>query len=180
MGIKFDIETNRDDFKKDVPPNIGGIYFLYNKNMELLYIGKAVNFRNRMTPYMYGCIILTTPKTIELFATFYHVKLLIIEDRNKMVEIERQYIKQYKPPCNTIGLGISRLPEYRRLMMPKIRKNVSISEDVLGQINNLIDELNQYTGGAYRFNNILDYALKSVIPELEKTLKRIKKSNELI
>lgn len=35
-------------FKRYIPPNISGIYFLYDKDKHLLYIGKATNIKHRL------------------------------------------------------------------------------------------------------------------------------------
>ncbi len=172
--MEFTIRTNRDEFRKTVPKNIGGVYFLYDKNMQLLYIGKAVGFRNRFESHLYGCS-LCNEEARNLFNTFFYINLLVIDDEEKALTLELEYIQKYNPICNTVGVTIPKLSKTPRQREPKgsnkIAKQVRLPADTYQQTMELIDKLNKTSYSNYSFNSVLDVALKAYIPELEKGIK---------
>jgi hypothetical protein len=143
--LEFDIETNRDDFKKDVPKGKGGIYFLYDKNMQLLYIGQTKNYVNRFDNHFYGPHHIGTKEISLLFHGFYYIKLVLIEDEFARINVEKELIKQYVPTCNTIGTGRCR-------MNKKINKltscvYASLPQTTLNSIQADVDQLNSECPG---------------------------------
>ncbi len=104
--MQFDIEVNREEFRKIIPKGMSGVYFLYDKDMQLLYIGRAVDIKNRFDSHLYGNS-LHNEERHKLFDTFQYVKILKV-DKVMLDETERYYIKKHKPPCNTIGTGRNR------------------------------------------------------------------------
>ncbi len=98
-----------------IAPEGGGIYFFYNANHELLYIGQTQNFKKRMgqyqTDYFYllGLFGLDKPsivdtlfrqRTIILYlADVKEIKFMRCSQRN-LLGIESELIKQLLPPLN--------------------------------------------------------------------------------
>ena len=149
MELKFDIETNRDNFKKIVTPDMGGVYFLYDKGMRLLYIGRAVNFRIRIDPYIAGCCAIETKETHKMFNTFHYIKLIFMDATEANTQ-EIAFIKHFLPPCNTIGTGRCRLPDRCRKKEPDVMKQVRIAKSTFNEITELINKSNN---GQYGMGN---------------------------
>jgi excinuclease ABC subunit C len=80
-------------------PHKPGIYFLYDGNKRLVYIGKAKDIKNRMAEYRY-LDFLTRPQFKGM--TLKYIDYIIIDDKKERKEREKQFIKKYNPPLNIL------------------------------------------------------------------------------
>jgi len=80
-------------------PNSPGIYLFY-KNKELVYVGKATSLKSRVRSYL-------NPKTLRPIETLIHeVNDIKIKETDSVLEaliLEAEYIKKFKPKYNAIG-----------------------------------------------------------------------------
>lgn len=78
-------------------PQLSGVYFLLDSNGDIMYIGASVNVSTRIRDHKRGTknYIFDTPRIID-FATAVYIPV----DREKLGEIEKQYIIRYDPPFN--------------------------------------------------------------------------------
>ncbi len=94
-------------------PEKSGIYFLYNIEKELVYIGKALNLRKRLSSYFksdYSHGILF-PESIE------YVEYLIAKNEKEAYFLERDFIKSKAPKYNI------RLKDDKNFLLLRIKIN---------------------------------------------------------
>ena len=73
---------------------ISGIYFLYDRNKELLYIGQSKNLRTRLHSHFNGTSHLKDKKNaIHSFSVLY-AKI------EELTELEKNFILKYQPKIN--------------------------------------------------------------------------------
>ena len=82
-------------------PTEPGIYLFYNKNKELIYIGKATSLRNRVQSYFRG------PRSSRPIEQMMHevmdIKIKQTDSVLEAVILEANYIKKYLPKYNVDG-----------------------------------------------------------------------------
>ncbi|MBU0596809.1 GIY-YIG nuclease family protein [Patescibacteria group bacterium] len=82
-------------------PNKPGIYLFYNKNKELVYVGKATSLKNRVRSYFVGT---RTSRPIEQFID--EVVGIRYKETDSVLEaiiLEANYIKKFLPKYNVEG-----------------------------------------------------------------------------
>jgi DNA polymerase-3 subunit epsilon len=80
---------------KDIQEKRSGIYFIYNKKKELMYIGKAKNIYQRLNQH-----ISTTFGDRKIQHHYYYANYKLIDDADEREEEETRYINELKPPLN--------------------------------------------------------------------------------
>lgn len=91
---------NREDFKllQNTLPNLPGIYKYFSKQKELIYVGKAINIRKRVSSYFTGNTV--NNKTAELVQRINSIEFTIVDNEHNAFLLENSLIKQYKPKYN--------------------------------------------------------------------------------
>lgn len=169
--LQFSFKTNRDEFRRAVPYNIGGVYFLYDKDMALLYIGQTVNFRDRFESHLYGSP-LPNEQNRKLFNTFYYIRFIVVAEPEKAIELESEYIFKYKPLCNVRGKG-STLPAVRQKYGSrggnKISKQIKIRASLYDGIMEYLDRRNKKHSynPPIPFSRIVESALMAYMKQIE-------------
>ena len=79
-------------------PREPGIYKYYNKENELLYVGKAKDLRKRVNSYFLKN--LTNYKTHELVNRIHHIEFTIVNNEQDAFLLENSLIKEYQPLFN--------------------------------------------------------------------------------
>jgi predicted GIY-YIG superfamily endonuclease len=100
-GVHPDIEFLADDFFHvsdiHIPRGKSGVYFLFNENYELLYVGKAKSLRDRITSHVKG---LTHVK--KYCKNFHYVGVLYVDNYDLESElIETDLIRNLDPFLNS-------------------------------------------------------------------------------
>ena len=75
-----------------------GVYRMYGKDGELLYVGKAKNLKNRVSSYFVKT--LEHPKTQALVARIYDIQTLVVRSETEALLLEQNLIKLHRPPYN--------------------------------------------------------------------------------
>ncbi|MFW2047110.1 excinuclease ABC subunit UvrC [Acinetobacter variabilis] len=75
-----------------------GVYRMYGKDGELLYVGKAKNLKNRVSSYFIKT--LDHPKTQALVARIYDIQTLVVRSETEALLLEQNLIKLHRPPYN--------------------------------------------------------------------------------
>ncbi len=75
-----------------------GVYRMYGKDGELLYVGKAKNLKNRVSSYFVKT--LENPKTQALVARIYDIQTLVVRSETEALLLEQNLIKLHRPPYN--------------------------------------------------------------------------------
>lgn len=84
------------DYKK--LPTSTGIYIFTGKNGKPLYIGKAINIRNRVKSYFKNSG--SNPRIEKMIETSLNIKFIETDSEIEALILESQYIKKYKPDFN--------------------------------------------------------------------------------
>ncbi len=79
-------------------PRNPGIYKYYNKDNELLYVGKAKDLRKRVSSYFFKN--LTSYKTHELVSRINHIEFTIVNSEQDAFFLENSLIKNFQPRFN--------------------------------------------------------------------------------
>lgn len=88
---------SRDDV--NLLPGLPGVYRFYNKNDELIYIGKAKNLRKRVISYFNKSSYINR-KTQRLVSEIQNIEFAISNTEFDAFLLENNLIKQYKPKYN--------------------------------------------------------------------------------
>ena len=78
--------------------SLPGVYRMYGKDGELLYVGKAKNLKNRVSSYFVKT--LDHPKTQALVARIYDIQTLVVRSETEALLLEQNLIKLHHPPYN--------------------------------------------------------------------------------
>ena len=79
-------------------PASPGIYQFLNKNGKVIYVGKAINLKNRVRSYFQGNI--TSPKTLALVSKIDDLNILVTDSELEALILENNLIKELKPRYN--------------------------------------------------------------------------------
>ncbi len=82
---------------KDLPTQ-PGVYFYYDKNGKIIYIGKAKVLKNRVKSYFTGTP--DSPKTARLIARIWDLETLVTRTEVEALLTEANLIKQHRPRFN--------------------------------------------------------------------------------
>lgn len=83
-------------------PQTPGIYKYFDKNKEILYVGKAINLKKRVTSYFHGQQKLDT-KTQHLVSKIDRVEIIQVQSEFEALLLEAELIKKYHPKYNVIA-----------------------------------------------------------------------------
>jgi excinuclease ABC subunit C len=82
---------------KDLPPN-PGIYQFKNDKGKVIYVGKALNLRNRVRSYFHTSQV--SPKTLALVTKIEDIELIVTDNEIEALVLENNLIKEFKPRYN--------------------------------------------------------------------------------
>ena len=93
------LKVFNSDFKKNIPKS-PGVYIFYNKENKPLYVGKAVNLKNRVSSYFSS--IKHSIKTKSLVSKIYFIDFVVTKNENDSFLLENNFIKNLKPKYNIL------------------------------------------------------------------------------
>jgi len=79
-------------------PQTCGVYQFLDKNNKVIYVGKAVNLRNRVRSYFHRNI--TSPKTKKIAQKVRNVEVIVTDNEIEALILENNLIKKLKPRYN--------------------------------------------------------------------------------
>jgi excinuclease ABC, C subunit len=82
---------------KDLPGS-PGIYQFKNDKGKIIYVGKALNLKNRVRSYFHGSV--ESPKTIALVNKIEDLELIVTDNEIEAFVLENNLIKEFKPRYN--------------------------------------------------------------------------------
>lgn len=91
----------RENLEKKISqlPSCPGVYFFKNKKMQIIYVGKASNLKNRVRQYFQNSRP-KDPKTQVLINEISDVEIIEVASEIDALFLEAELIKRYKPPYN--------------------------------------------------------------------------------
>jgi excinuclease ABC subunit C len=81
-------------------PNSPGIYKYFDADNTLIYVGKAINLKNRVRSYFSGHD--HSPKTQVLVSKIDHLETIVVQSEVDALLLETNLIKEYRPRYNII------------------------------------------------------------------------------
>ena len=93
------LKVSESDFKKNIPKN-PGVYIFYNKEKKPLYVGKAINLKNRVSSYFSS--IKHSIKTKSFVSKINFVDFVITKNENDSFLLENNFIKNLNPKYNIL------------------------------------------------------------------------------
>ena len=82
-------------------PDAPGVYFYYNEQGKLLYVGKATSLKQRVGSYFVGKD--KHPRTAELVSKIVEIKYTQVPTVIEALVLEANQIRTHKPPYNILG-----------------------------------------------------------------------------
>ncbi len=79
-------------------PEKPGVYQYFNEKGKIIYVGKAINLKNRVRSYFHNGV--NSPKTLALVSKIYDLELIVTDNEIEALVLENNLIKQYKPRYN--------------------------------------------------------------------------------
>ena len=95
--------------KLDSLPTVPGVYQYYAEGGELLYVGKAVNLRNRVRSYFHQSARLE-PKTARLVSHIADLEWIVTASELEALLLEMNLIKEHRPRYNILLKDDKRYP----------------------------------------------------------------------
>ncbi len=97
--MKMSIPEHLETTVKNLPM-LPGCYLYYDKKGEVIYVGKAVNLRNRVRSYFNPATWVQYPKTGRLVKEIERIEFVIRANELEALIQEAELIKKYKPRFN--------------------------------------------------------------------------------
>lgn len=82
-------------------PTQPGVYIMHDKNDTIIYVGKAVNLRNRVRQYFQSTRN-KSPKVIQMAAHVDHFEYIVTDSELEALVLESNLIKENRPKYNTM------------------------------------------------------------------------------
>ncbi len=129
--IKYNINMNENIKKQlEIIPNSPGSYQFYDKNGEIIYIGKAKNLHRRVSSYFLNKKN-ASPKLMVMVPQIADIKYIVVDTEIESLILESQLIKKHKPKYNVLLKDDKKFPyfvvtkeEYPRIIVArKANKN---------------------------------------------------------
>lgn len=99
MRIKTQlIDLNRLDFLEKIP-SLPGVYQFVDKKQNVVYVGKSVNLRSRISSYFSTAAL---PKTKKMVSTSKYIGFIVTNNEFEALILEAELIKREKPKYNVI------------------------------------------------------------------------------
>jgi len=144
----------------DELPNESGVYFFYDEEGSLLYIGKATSLRSRVRSYFQGDMMAKRgPLINEMVKKIHDIKVVVTESVLEALVLESYEIKKQQPTYNTHNKSqrsfaylVITDEEYPRLLVKRERDILEkrVPEDIL------------YSFGPFTSKRVLFQALKII------------------
>lgn len=81
-------------------PTDSGVYLMMDAQGGIIYVGKAVNLKNRVSQYFHASV--KTEKTIQLVSNIVDFRYIITKNEVDALVLENNLIKQYAPKYNIL------------------------------------------------------------------------------
>ncbi len=109
-----------------IPKDKSGIYKIYNKNNEVMYIGKAASLRQRICQHMSS-----SSNSYDINHNFYTIRCIYVDDPFEREIFETFLINTMKPPLNWDKVFTYKSQRYsEKFRHPEIVREEKIEEEI--------------------------------------------------
>jgi len=109
---------------KDMPEQ-PGVYIFKDKKGSVIYIGKAINLKSRVSSYFTNKSLLQ-PKTLKLVSNTVDISFILVESEIEALILESDLIKKHKPKYN---IALKDDKSFKYIVVQKDRVVVSRGEE---------------------------------------------------
>ena len=128
--------SNNIKYKLSLLPEEPGVYLMLDKDKVVIYVGKALNLKNRIKSYFVGSI--TDNKTFHLVSHICDFEYIITNSEQEAFLLESNLIKTYQPKYNIIMKDDKKYPY--------IKINTSTDFPTLEVSREIVKDGSQYYG----------------------------------
>lgn len=122
LNKNFSFQLNfisKDDI--EIIPSTTGIYFMYNENKDLMYIGKTIHLNSRVADHLAG-----RTHTDDICHNFKYIKYVEIDNEELLDDYETYYINLYKPKLNVSKVYTYRSERYTPKYNSKLNEFINL------------------------------------------------------
>lgn len=121
------------DFSEQVQnlPQAPGVYLMYNEANEIIYVGKAISLRNRVSSYFQKSSSGKTPKVLAMVEHIDHFEYILVENEVEALVLESNFIKEHAPKYNILLRDDKQYPYIRisNEKFPRLQKVRQVEND---------------------------------------------------
>ena len=93
-------EFNLEEELKKLPEH-PGVYLMHDKSDEIIYVGKAINLKNRVRQY-FQTGRNRSPKIEKMITLIHYFEYIVTDSELEALVLENNLIKEYAPKYNTM------------------------------------------------------------------------------
>ncbi|MFA7599059.1 MAG: GIY-YIG nuclease family protein, partial [Candidatus Cloacimonas sp.] len=128
------METSKDKIKKRLKtlPTSAGVYLMRNRNDDVIYVGKAVNLRNRVRSYFSGNVNQTEPyrtKVEKMASQVSDFDYIITPSEEEAFLLEANLIKEHRPKYN-VSLKDDKQYPFIKITLHEPFPRISVDRDL--------------------------------------------------
>lgn len=82
-------------------PHKPGIYIMRDEGGTIIYVGKAISLRNRVSSY-FGSLSGQVQKVVNMVSHIHDFEYIVVDTEREALNLENTYIKQYQPKYNIL------------------------------------------------------------------------------
>src|SRR3972149_8744198 len=94
----------------DTLPAKPGCYLMKDADGKIIYVGKAVNLRNRVRSYFHAHAPADSPKTAQLVQRIADIETIVVSSELEALILEMNLIKKHRPKYNVLLKDDKRYP----------------------------------------------------------------------
>ncbi len=112
-------------------PQAPGVYVMYNDANEIIYVGKAINLKNRVSSYFQRSNSGKTPKVVAMVDHVDHFEYILVENEVEALVLESNFIKEHTPKYNILLRDDKQYPYIRitKEKFPRLQKVRQVEND---------------------------------------------------
>jgi len=144
MSVNFDLSS--------IPEN-SGVYLMFDKDNNIIYIGKAINLKNRINSYFKNN---KDEKVKSLVSNISNIDYIITDNEIEALILENTLIKKFKPKYNILLKDDKELPYIKITVKDKYPKILPAKK--------ILNDGSKYYGPYYNLSKM--YEIKNIIERL--------------
>ena len=112
-------------------PKSPGVYLMYDKDDEIIYVGKAISLRSRVSSYFQKSQRGKSPKVLAMVEHVDRFEYIRVDNEVEALVLESNFIKEHKPKYNILLRDDKQYPYIRikKEMFPRIQKVRRVEDD---------------------------------------------------
>jgi excinuclease ABC subunit C len=131
-SLKTYMNAKTHRFDLDMVPKAPGVYLMKDSEGSVIYVGKAINLRNRLRNY-FAANPTGNNKVLAMISHIDHFDYLLCENETEALILECNLIKQYQPHYNILLRDDKEYPYIRITFYeeyPRVMKSFRVGDDV--------------------------------------------------